>query len=962
MKVNTTDEALTDANFATLNNIQPGPEAPKEPEDLKFGPGEVFHSGQFKYNPLWHVVPKMRDWIREEDTTLQGYSPYDNPENIAGYPADLFVGSYGPEDDAQRKESYDQSLYLNRVNEYSGGGGLASDVVAGVMNPLYMIPAIRGAGWMRGMIQGGAGEVATEGLYQAANLDELRTAQESAINITVGAMAGGVLNRLINGGHVSASVLDEVEPKLRKEIDSIIQDESYDFVGPRQPPQPPPPEGSKAADLQDPGRLNTLSRIPAILTPMRTLSSPSSVVRRISAALGEQNVFGTAQAAVETRVKQYNGMLSKGMEDMLSNFKAYRKLNNGGMKYSQFQEQVARAMRNGDVHDLPEVQKTAQSLRRTIMEPVRKLAKEYGIYGSDEDLAKFATSYLPRMYNFPKMARNPQDFKRVIQEYLRQTNPDIADEAIIEAADEVSYAIRHTFDPNNAMSANRAFKAKALKGRTVAIPDNVLNDFLVNDLEVLFRSWTHNMATNIEMTRKFGDTTLDDLVKEAEMDWQRIIDETESAAKRTKYDRQKLRDVQDIRGMRDRLFARYAMPDNPSSSLVRAGRAARNLGMVRSLGGMTLSSLPDLARPLYRHHLRDLGKSAFKLISDPDFRKMSRAEMHRIGAGTEMTLHSRMSAITEAEYIPAPGKGGFIDGAENALESMARGTQNSRLDFGRVSLMSPWNESLKLLAFNMEQDALIRAFGQNVKNSKLLKRAGFDEDMVSRIKGQLAEHGGKNGPIRIANFDEWTDYGAADALESFLMKQVDSTIVTPGIMDRPLFMSNEAGKLIAFAQSFAFSSTNRQLIAGLNNFDGMFIQGISAATMMGALAWYFRTALYNPDYLDSLELTPEMLLVEGINYSGVMGFGQRLVEMGHASWKISQGEDYRAKRLDELMFGLPLGLSRDVQSAINVAFGDKPSEKDVRAMFRLMPYNNLFYVDKIFEAAEKATADAVGAK
>ena len=50
-----------------------------------------------------------------------------------------------------------------------------------------------------------------------------------------------------------------------------------------------------------------------------------------------------------------------------------------------------------------------------------------------------------------------------------------------------------------------------------------------------------------------------------------------------------------------------------------------------------------------------------------------------------------------------------------------------------------------------------------------------------------------------------------EAFQSAVLKDVDSTIVTPGVGDTPLMMSNEVGKMIMQFKTFFSRSTTARL-------------------------------------------------------------------------------------------------------------------------------------------------------
>jgi hypothetical protein len=723
--------------------------------------------------------------------------------------------------------------------------------------------------------------------------------------------------------------------------------------------------------MEEVGRIQGwFSRQAAKLTPLSTLASPNPEARKLASLLGEQNVVGTQRAAVETMIKSYDEYLGNGFiaaNDAFKRYEARVPRGAGRIKRGEFNTEVARALRNGDTSTIPEVQIAAQKMRREILDKIRNKSKEAGIYPSEENIQRFADSYFPRMYNFDYITANLSTFKRDIADWLQKSEygEGFARADIEEAATEIAAGIRHQYVGTSALSGHQMFNLKSLQGRKVPVPDNVLEKYLVNEPDFVLRAWSHQMATETEMMRMFGTMESSELLSQVEKSWEKQIAEASEIAPQLakKMERAKMRDLENIQALWDRLLNRYKLPDNQTSAWIRAGRASRNLTVVTKLGGMTLSAFPDLARPLYQHGFRSYANSVAALATDPVFRTMAKADARRAGVAMDMVLNQRMTAITELEYMPGLKHGGFIGAAEHMLEKTVIGRGGQGLDFGRVSLMSPWNSSTKMLTFVMAQDGLLRKVAQRHKFAKELSIGGINDDMAQRIHEQFLKHGETRQSLKLSNLDKWDDLAAAEAAEHALLKEVDATIITPGIMDRPLWMSSEMGKFIGQLKSFGFAATNKQLIGGLQGSRGMFLQGSLSAIAIGAATWKLKRQLAG---YDDQEMTNEELLLRGIEYSGVIGFGSEIANFGtglaNAAGIYKGDGNFRWARqgLVGSVAGPNFGTLNDVVRSARVFTNEEPNAGDVEALRRVMPYNNLFWAREIFDAAEKANKDRLG--
>mgnify|MGYP001809763701 FL=1 len=178
---------------------------------------------------------------------------------------------------------------------------------------------------------------------------------------------------------------------------------------------------------------------------MRSLWSPSVVVRRIVQQLAEtplvlsKNTDGIASPiAVETRMKMAQGPLAEGLTTVDDAFVRYRlgrarqrgdllKIGTSDalsrkpgvmLDRKAFLEEVGKAMRRDDAHDIPEVAEAARAMRQTVFDPWKDRAIAAGLLPEDVT-TDTAPSYLTRVYNVERIVRRRPEFENRITEWLR---------------------------------------------------------------------------------------------------------------------------------------------------------------------------------------------------------------------------------------------------------------------------------------------------------------------------------------------------------------------------------------------------------------------------------------------------------------------------------------------------------------------------------------------------------------
>jgi hypothetical protein len=136
---------------------------------------------------------------------------------------------------------------------------------------------------------------------------------------------------------------------------------------------------------------------------------------------------------------------------------------------------------------------------------------------------------------------------------------------------------------------------------------------------------------------------------------------------------------------------------------------------------------------------------------------------------------------------------------------------------------------------------------------------------------------------------------------------------------------------------------------------------------MGAVSEYFKAVSGGRD----LPKTFDQWLTTSIDRSGVTGY---LFEVNHVAEQFTGGavglaaitgrpvSRYAARNWADSILGPTAGLLKDMQAAGSSVFHDGAiRESDVRAMRRMLPYQNLFYMAWLFRQMEAGASDALGA-
>lgn len=694
----------------------------------------------------------------------------------------------------------------------------------------------------------------------------------------------------------------------------------------------------------------------------RSLTSQEPLTRNLAVELAEnpiamENKSGTFTAdAVETAAKIKDGRYFQAVESHVGIFKEYRK-GGGTLKQRDFNEAVSKEMRNPSTND-PHIKSSAEAWRSKLYDPLKKEMIETELLPKDVDVTT-AVSYLNRVWSKDKIRANLDDFVNIVSTWLKDKEGATGPASNFDALSrEISTRITSTPDgrlPYDYKIAENSQKGPLKKGlpgitkeRSFTIPDVLIEKFLENDIERLGGRYLKALAVDIELVKRFGDVNMTKQIKEISEAWDVKIQEASKTSQKEarKLSKQKDTDIESIAAMRDRMRGVFGQVD-PDNFWVRAGRVSRDLNYLRFMGGVTASSVPDVARIVMSNGLVNTFKNGLvPLINNTKAFRISAAEAKKYGVGTDILIGGRSEIIADvADY----SQGG------TAFE---RGIRSASEKFGKVNLMDRWTASVKQLHAVVAQTDMANIMVAG-KFDKRLAQLGINESISKDIAKQLRKFGKKDGDVWIANTRLWDDQELAEIWGSALRKESDRVIVIPG-QEKPLFMSSELGKTIFQFRSFMFAATQRMLIAGIQGQDAHFMQGLLGITSLGMMAYAFKQW----DAGRPLSDDPGVWVTEGIDRSGITGI---IMEMNNTIEKVSANNfglrpllgittpssRFASRSQAEAFLGPTFGsmLSTVLKVSGGTADGDI-GESDIRAIRRLLPYQNLMIFRQLLDKIE----------
>ncbi|MEI5687241.1 hypothetical protein [Sphingomonas kyungheensis] len=492
-----------------------------------------------------------------------------------------------------------------------------------------------------------------------------------------------------------------------------------------------------------------------------------------------------------------------------------------------------------------------------------------------------------------------------------------------------------------------------MKDRTFNIPDALVTQFLDSNVMSVAERYGRTMASETELTRRFGRPDMRDQITAIRRDYADLRANAGADEARLKaLSNDEHGAIEDLTAMRDLIRGTYKSAENGGDF----GRIVRGLtafNYIRSMGRVVLSNLSDLYRGATAQGVgRFMSQGVPALIGNLDAVKLSIHEAQLAGQVTERVLQNRLATLGE---IGDPYRSG------TAIERLL---QNGTRIGSTWNGMSLFTDMSKSIASIMSQNRILDAVAGRAEDGRFLAYLGIDGDMARRVGREFAEHGQVIEGVRVANTERWNDVHAVRAYRAAVSKEVDSVVVTRSVGDVPLFAHTPLGKAMLQFKTYNLASHQRVLLRGMQEGKTQFTSMMVGMTSVGLLsAWLrayavggeryerFMTAAENPGYVlgEALDASGFFALpIEAAATADTMtGFNPVKDPLMAAFPNAPQGgQGVRRIGVDPVgkLLGPSAGLIADTSKAagapIGAATGDPVTDSQVEAMKRLVPFQS----------------------
>lgn len=989
-------EDLLNASEASLGSNQVAPEVPTEQSSFI----DTVNASFKRDNTVFNVTRMAMESTLDIDESVDpDFDPFDE-ENIAGYEldADAFINvkNRHQAELVKVKLDYDkeQQEILSKAPTWSA---VIGGIMANTVDPLMFIPvsktaqiASRSARTMQGVATGvGLGATAgisREGILQAAQ--EKRELDESVSNILVesafGGMFGGIVGSLANP--VKSASKSIMSKALRGEEYKISIDETgKPFVA----------RSVGAAEstgkLEDEGlaylneNVAKWSQGPEFLRSptVRGLTSEFETTRSLTNGLFlhnfilNKNIKGQASGvSAEALMRQDEAAFTQlrtstnnlyfkhtGQGALGSTFK----LKEGKLKFDDFNGRVAQALRNENIKfKTPEINEAAV-LYRTELDNITKRLQENNVINPELDL-KVARNYFSRIYDTKKLLDEGvrSRFLNTVGDWLQRNDPKTG-KTLSEPLDKVDaddLALKFydnimkegdDFSPINKLSMSKFKGEDALKEDGLLIPDSLLDEFLVNDAQKIAANFYRKSSSILNVQKTLNDLGFDsfgDIEKNLRAEFDSKI---RSVSDLTERQRLKERLDTDIRLTEDMYKIMTGNIRRPGQ-IDKYVETLMQYQYVRLLGGVTLSSLPELAMQPFRFGLMNTFRDGFlPMIRDFKASKLTKDQYKFLDVGLENEQSNLLRSLSDPSSALGSNTTEYERMMEKLLGSKLAGF--SKLSgtvtdtFSKASLINYWTAAGRRLSAQIGSADIMRTIDNFAKTGQIdpkkvteFASIGIDKSMYNSIAEQINKHGIKRNGSWISNIHLWDNKEAQKAFSSAVQRQVESVVIKPSKGDIPIIaQENQLARLMFQFKSFSSGASNKILLSALQRRDATTLNGLFMLAALGSLSGITKDKVAGRES----DLSPDDIILDGISRSGMTGLlAGTILDFGR-NLASDNRDRYAGKFAQGAVIGPSFGMIEDTVKTMQRMTDGEVTDKDAKAALRLLPFNNLFYIQAI---------------
>lgn len=818
--------------FYLANRIPRGQETQTLPEeaftpapvtnlDWNEGGQEAFTEGMIRQSWMLGMSPTMSSPIMFKDDDEYQFS-----EDVAneGYDPHIISQARSQNEAIYIRGQIDREMAsLEKIQ--SSSWGLAGEVTGAIAAVENIIPGATGprALTKTAALFGGI-EVGRETVLHGQQVT--RTIEESVTNTAM--VAGGTLilgkaaqmlskSDIESGLHVKPSTF---EPMDEKAINSITN--ATGTVGAMRVVIDPKDGSMTGGWLAEALSIGPLARI---------LKSSSGVAKETVQLIADNPFITkamqqgeTAGASIEALSNTAQGRIANVIRNVDQQY-----TKQSGLSKIDFETSVADALSAGGRHTNRFVQDASQEYKKVLDGLYDEMIELKMIKApKDGGLPLGAEGYFPRIYNKAAVQQNfatlQRQLMRMVKIEARNANKQVGDAQVQQVASDIM---------DNMMGGLPLGKSRpssglgSLQARVITMSDEMLSPYLEREASKVILNHVQQITPYIEMQKMFDGTDILDIGKLIREDYQKLFSEAKSDPKKlNKLRNEETRVLEDLERIKDRILHNQHK-SSLSTATQSAIRGIQAFNAAVQMGGVVLSSIPDIARPLAQYGLTSYVRGIGRVFKDMITGNMAlnKVQANRMGIALERQLNQKSMEIMD-DTLGAPNK--FADwlGKQWPLRSGFL-HYTDMMEGITAQIANDWVLT--------QAGKLARGKTISKTNTEQLARMGLDKADLIKAWGEASRVGGTDSALKFSNTLEWKDAEFAMRYEASVGSDVRRTIIRPGAGDKPLSMDEPVMRLLFQYMGFLTAATNRMVVAGIQQRDLAMAGGLLLGVSMGGM-------------------------------------------------------------------------------------------------------------------------------
>lgn len=471
----------------------------------------------------------------------------------------------------------------------------------------------------------------------------------------------------------------------------------------------------------------------------------------------------------------------------------------------------------------------------------------------------FAESYFPRIYDKEAIFENWDMLKLRLEEHFKQNAKVLGD---LEAAEisEMAIDTLQNMVGGRGMGMTGRGVPSPLRARVLSLYDQELEALGIVEKNATTGMIRHAQAMQpyLIMKEAFDGKSLDELIVEIQEEYKILMNKPGVDAKKLSTEMGK--DIDRLNVIHNRLMHNVQRAVNPRNVAEKVTQFAKVWNTTTYLGGITLSSIPDLARPIANYGLRSFGKGiAAMVMGGLKKGSMSNVQAKRTGAMLQRTLNDRIMQMTDS------------------MEPVSKVEKGITKAWQKLSGFAAWTDTMESIASHAAMDWTLR-MAEKVAAGKTLAKADMrqiarmglnSEDLMLILRESEGTRGAQDSVLKYMNTMAWTDPELAKRVEAAIGSDVRRTIIRIGAGEKPEFMDRNTFSLLFQFQSFAMSAQNKIMVAGMQNLaTTRTAASVVSMTALGATVAAIKAEMRGDDVS---KWPPGKWVAEGFDRSGMSG-------------------------------------------------------------------------------------------